>query len=95
MKELRPIVQIEETIKKAQQYQYLGSFRPTIDGGKIFEYDSISGVLKPAEFKEPEFAGEGIILNTRPGCAYIEALNFKNAQKRLKKGKIFFHTIKF
>jgi len=90
--------EVETVIKKKseQEFKKLGSYRPTIDGYKIWEYDMADQILREAEFKESDIyiiGGDNTPkLYTKPGCIYIEALNIDNAVKRLKKGKFIFKS---
>lgn len=85
---------IEIAINKKQQKELtlLKSHKPRIDGYSIFEYDKQQKTLSKASFIETtEYHIDGtnnLKLHVKPGCAYVEALNEKNAIKRLKRGDI-------
>jgi len=74
-------------------YQKVGEIQPTIDGGSIYIFDPKTGILGKAKINEPDaapIAGQAKKrLDLQPGCHYVEALNLKNAKKRLLAGKIF------
>lgn len=84
------------TQKKKQQKEYklLGSYRPKIDGGKIFQFNPQTELVTEAIFRESDKFVLGKRNNKKldvvKGCYYVEALNMKNAIKRLKKGKVLF-----
>lgn len=84
----------EIVIPKKTKYVKLGSFRPKINGGRIYIYNPEKKILGRALVTTTDEVaiGEGNkgISNKRidivPGCAYIEAINLKNAKKKLLKG---------
>ena len=87
---------IEVSVNKKQQKEYklIGSYVPKIDGYRIFEYNLETKVLRPAQFRTSYTYILGgtnkKILDANKGCVYIEALNEKNAVKRLLRGDVFF-----
>jgi hypothetical protein len=90
--------EIEMAVQKKQQQEYkkLGQHRPTIDGYKIFEFDKVSGIISPATFRENTayiVGGDNLpALDIKKGRIYIEALNEKNAVKRLRRGDFFYSS---
>lgn len=92
------IADIEIAVQKKQQQEYrkLGDYAPTIDGYTIFEYDKEAKTILPASFRTNEtyVIGEENrpILDVKKGCTYVEALNVKNAIKRLKCGKVIYSS---
>lgn len=92
------ISDIEIAVQKKQQQEYrkLGDYKPSIDGYTIFEYDKEAKTIMPASFRENETYVIGKenrpILDVKKGCIYVEALNVKNAVKRLKRGDIIYSS---
>ena len=92
------IADIEIAVQKKQQQEYrkLGEYTPKIDGYNIFEYDKEAKTILPASFRTNETYAIGEenrpILDVKKGCAYVEALNIKNAIKRLKRGEIIYSS---
>ncbi len=86
--------QIEISVNKSQhkEYRKIGDYQPKIDGYVIFEYNKESGDLSPASFRQNttyEIGGKNRrVLDVNPGCVYIEALNERNAIKRLARGDV-------
>ena len=87
---------IEVKAEQEKKYQKLGSYRPMIDGGKIFEYNISTGELIEAIYEETDIITLGMSgkrkLLTKKGCLYVEALNKKNAIKRMKRGTVILTT---
>lgn len=85
---------IEIAIQKKQQQEYklIGSYIPKIDGFKIFQYNKETREFSPAKFRESETfvigGSNGRKLDIEKGCVYVEALNEKNALKRLRRGDV-------
>ncbi len=92
------VADIEIAVQKKQQQEYrkLGDYTPTIDGYTIFEYDKEAKTILPASFRTNEtyvIGGENRpILEVKNGCIYVEALNIKNALKRLKRGDVIYSS---
>lgn len=92
------VTDIEISVNKKQQQEYkkLGEYTPSIDGYAIFEYNRETKSLNPATFRQSDVYVIGgtnrPILETSPNCVYVEALNEKNAIKRLRRGDIFFKS---
>lgn len=90
--------EIEIAVKKKQQQEYrkLGDYTPKIDGYTIFEYDKEAKTILPASFRTYDVYVIGganrPILDVKKGCVYVEALNKKNALKRLKRGDIIYSS---
>lgn len=90
------VSQIEK--QEEQNKGLIGSWRITIDGGTVFEYDSGNNTIAPCDWEYDEV----LVLGEKPrkkvivkeNCIYVEALNVKNAVRRMKKGRWLFHTIK-
>lgn len=80
--------------RKNEERTRIGEYLPQIDGGTVFEYDRKTRKMKPATLRHSETfdltGSNRPILDAKPGCFYIEALNLKNAAKRLSRGD-FFH----
>lgn len=90
---------IESESEQRKEYTKIGTYKTRIDGGTIFEYCLASGELKTAECSYPNEIVLGSMganakrrINTRVKCLYVEALNKKNAIKRLKRGEILLAT---
>ena len=83
---------IEQKVKQQQEYKKLGTYIKQVDGGCIYAFNPKTGELKPAEYKTELVFGQKPRkrLDVEPGWVYVEALNEKNAWKRLKKGKIIY-----
>lgn len=81
---------------KKQEFSLLRKYRMTIDGGKIFRYCLATGHLFHAEYKKNDtFVINGTNnkeLVIVPGSLYVEALNYRNAMKRVQKGKVIGRT---
>jgi len=92
------VADIEIAVQKKQQQEYrkLGDYTPTIDGYTVFEYDKEAETILPASFRTSEvyvIGGENRpILDVKKGCTYVEALNVKNALKRLKRGDFIYSS---
>jgi hypothetical protein len=80
--QLKPLYGHEIVIGEQKEKKHLGKYVPRIDGGKIFEYNPETGYL--VEVLRNEVSSKKIFTNK--GCYYVEALNTKNAIKKLKKG---------
>ena len=87
-------VEIAVQKKQQQECRKLGEYTPHIDGYTIFEYDKEAKTILPASFRANEtyvIGGQNRpILDVKKGCVYVEALNMKNAIKRLKRGDVIF-----
>lgn len=93
-------VKIVKEVKQEKQTVLINSIKP-YEGHKCFEYNTVSNVLRLAEFMEVavsfEAAQRGEIATnrkvmTKEDCVYLTALNEKNAIKRLC--KILQRTVK-
>lgn len=88
--------EIEIAIQKRQQQEYklIGSYVPKIDGYTIFQYNKETKEFSVAEFRQSDTyvigGNNGRKLDVKKGCVYIEALNEKNALKKLKRGDVIF-----
>lgn len=76
--------------KKQQEYRFVGKQRK-VAGHTLFEFDKQTKEIRPAEIKRtatiktdgtPEYKTRADI---KQGCFYIQALNAKNAAKKLRK----------
>jgi hypothetical protein len=88
-KESEPTISISQDIKK--QVKFIGSQRK-VKGLIMFELNPISMTLEPAKYKEsvvrinktgPNTIAHQLIV--KEGCYYIQALNKKNAYKKIAK----------
>ena len=92
------IADIEIAVQKKQQQEYrkLGDYTPTVDGYTVFEYDKDDKTILPASFRTNDvYVIGGVnrpILDVKKGCTYVEALNVKNALKRLKRGDVIYSS---
>lgn len=92
------LTDIEIAVQKKQQQEYrkLGDYTPSIDGYTIFEYNKEAKTITPASFRANETYKIGEdnrpILDVKKGCIYVEALNVKNAVKRLKRGDFIYSS---
>lgn len=92
------LTDIEIAVQKKQQQEYrkLGDYTPRIDGYTIFEYDKEAKKIAPASFRTNDTFIIGQenrpILDVKKGCVYVEALNIKNALKRLRRGDIIYSS---
>lgn len=81
--------------KQQQEYKKVGEHQLSIDGGTIFQYNRITRQFTKAKFRESDtyvFGGDNRKkIDIEKDCIYIEALNEKNALKRLKRGD-FIHA---
>lgn len=86
--------QIEIAIQKRQQQEFkkIDEYSPKIDGYSIFEICKSTGNIKIAELTtNTDYVLGGVNrskLVIKPNCIYVEALNVKNAVKRLIRGDI-------
>ena len=95
--EIKQDIEIAINKKQEKEYKLLGRYRPKIDGYKIFEYDIVAQELKEATFITSDTfvldkGPKNKKLDTKPNCVYVEALNERNAIKRIIKGKIMFKS---
>lgn len=86
--------EVEQVIKDQKERTFIGCYRPKVKGGRIYRYDMSTGTMHQAELKVSETKGERSKIHMVPESIYIEALNKRNAFKRLIKGKIICHTCK-
>lgn len=89
----------EIKVNKQQEYTLLKTIRQKIDGGFIWEYDAENDTLTKAKYEYSTILdlNKGPVCKkiiTSPNMVYINALNKKNAIKKLLKHNIVFHTIK-
>lgn len=86
--ELKPRETYEVVIGEEKEIKMLGSYYPKVDGGKIFEYNPKDGII--SEVNKSEIQGKKVFTNK--DCYYVEAINIKNAIKKLKKGVLICKT---
>lgn len=86
--DLKPRSIYEVVIGQQKESTLLGSYSLKIDGGKIFEYNPIDGMI--SEVNKDEIRGKKVFTNK--GCYYVEAINVKNAIRKLKKGILICRT---
>ena len=82
---------IEQVAKKQKEYKLIGSQRK-VAGHTLFEFNKSTKEIKPADVKREciiSFETNKPIYKTKTdmheNCFYIQALNIKNAIKKLKK----------
>lgn len=90
-------LEIEVKNQKEVEHKFIGRYRFTIDGGKVFEMVKATEEIREAAYEDPKVFELGgpklrpkLIVN--PGCVYVEALNKRSAYNRILKGKFFHHT---
>lgn len=91
--QITPDQELVVTKQKQQEYNLLGKYVPRIDGGVIWEYDPATDKMERATFQTSTDyvigAAVGKKLHVVKNRIYVEAINEKNARKRVKNGKIF------
>lgn len=77
--------------KKQQKYRFVGKQRK-VAGHTLFEFDKQTKEIRPAEIKHTAYidsvSGRPVYktrADIKQGCFYIQALNAKNAAKKLRK----------
>jgi hypothetical protein len=82
---------IEQVAKKQKEYKLVGSQRK-VSGHTLFEFNKSTKEIKPADVKREcimDFKTGKPVYRTKTdmheNCFYIQALNVKNAIKKLKK----------
>lgn len=95
--DVQDFAKIEESLKKNKEYKLLGDFLPSIDGGKLYEFNMTTHILSEVEVIKTDTldlaTGNATRkIHTNKNCVYLEALNLQNARKRLLKGKILFSS---
>lgn len=89
---------IEINVKKQQEqeYKHIGRYKPQIDGYKIFKFNKETREISLATYREDDtFVLGGANkkkLDLEKGHVYVEAINMKNAIKRLINGKIIINN---
>ena len=86
--------------KKQTEYRKVGDHIKSIDGGKVFKINKETGDVSEALYRivEEITLGEAINgpaprkIDVEPGHWYVEALNAKNASKKLSQNKIILST---
>lgn len=85
-KQKQPDTVQEVSIPDKREYRKLGTLRPH-KGQKIWEYNVKTKELKEAEFVTVDIAFGQIKvtkrINVKPDCAYVPAINKKNAMKHI------------
>ena len=81
----------EQVVKKQKEYKLVGSQRK-VAGHTLFEFNKSTKEIKAADIKREciiDFGANKPIYKTKTdmheNCIYIQALNIKNAIKKLKK----------
>ena len=83
-------VRQEQVVKKQKEYKMIGR-RKKVPGHTLFEFNVNTKELKPAMRTREVYAtfnGQSKYRNkaeVHEGCLYIQALNIKNAEKKLHK----------
>jgi hypothetical protein len=84
-------VRQEQVAKKQKEYHLIGSQRK-VPGHTLFELNRETNEIRPADVAHTVYidAGTGKPVyknstNIKQGCFYIQALNIKNAEKKLRK----------
>lgn len=81
---------IQAEAKKKQEFKYIGSQR-RIKGLTLFSYNTVTKELKPASIKSDVSIGlDGSVVYSNKAqiekdCVYFQALNIKNARKKIQK----------
>lgn len=81
-------LRIEQVVKKKHEYHLIGSER-RIKGHTLFSFNVVAREIKPAPIETKCLLGlDGRVIyenrvTTEDGCFYIQALNLKNAKKKL------------
>lgn len=98
---LKKEIQIHESIKQKKEHRKIGRFRKKIKNGKIYEYDTKTKVLTELNLGESDLKNydpknrqylDQYKRVVKKSCMYVEAINFKNALKKLEKGKFILIT---
>lgn len=88
-KQIVPELEVVQEIKKTIEYKKLDEFTPKIDGGKIFRQNLETLEVQEVEYQtSPDYvlgSSNNPKLHLEPGCAYVEAINIKNAKKKFAK----------
>lgn len=81
----------EQVAKQQREYKLIGSQRK-IPGHMLFEFNRKTKGIKPADIHREcildIITGKPIYktrIDVRKGCFYLQALNIKNAEKKLRK----------
>jgi hypothetical protein len=95
MIELKSETVIIESLKKKKEISKFGTYRKKIKNGKIFCIDKKTEQVKEAMYEKSNIASFKLgsrksKLVIEKGKIYVEALNAKNAIKKIKQGKIVF-----
>ena len=91
--QITPDQELVVTKRKQQEYNLIDKYVPRIDGGVIWEYDPATDKMERATFQRTTDYVIGMSENKKlhivKGRIYVEAINEKNARKRVRQGKIF------
>lgn len=96
--QLKPETKLEVAKKQEQQKKLvlLEKFYPKVKDGSVFRYDKETGAIEKAKFEEFETYKIGVSNETQlvivPNSIYVEALNVKNAKRRVLKQKVILVT---
>ena len=82
---------VEQVAKKQKEYKLIGKMRK-VAGHTLFEFNKKTKEIKPAEIRREcrvDFGTGEPIYQTKTDihqdCFYVQALNIKNAEKKLRK----------
>lgn len=81
---------IEQVAKKQKEYKLIGKQRK-VAGHTLFEFNKTTKEIKPADIhRESVLSVSGkptykTRIDVREGCFYLQALNIKNAERKLRK----------
>lgn len=82
---------VEQVAKKQKEYKLIGKQRK-VAGHTLFEFNRKTKEIKPADIRRECIIDAGTgnpIYKTKTdvheGCFYLQALNIKNAEKKLRK----------
>ena len=84
-------------IKIPDEYKLIDQFVPRVDGGKIYRMDRITKKITEVFLREVSHVyvlgdNNNPKLDLEPGSNYVEAVNLKNATRKLLAGKFHFQT---
>ena len=92
-KQFNDSVKQEQVVKKQQEYKFIGKLKK-VAGHTLFEFDKKTKEIRPAAIAREAvmLMNGGVQYKTRTDihndCFYLQALNIKNAEKRLKRLKM-------
>lgn len=99
MKETKVLkTDIEYVVKQQRQHDYkkIGSIIKKIDGSRIYVVDKDTANIAEAVYEQSPIynplVGGAKKLHIEKNKIYVESLNKQNVIKRIKSGKVLFHT---